>query len=105
MDKDWRTIFRFALLGLASAAVVMMMQFAADSSSPNYSLVAAGVLLCPASLLLAPVFVWFFEAAEVGTVGFYVLWAVVGLANAGIYTLIGAAYVGLRKKPEGPAAS
>ena len=105
MDKDWRTILRFALLGFAISAIVALMEFLPDSGSSDYSLTAVMILLCPASLLAAPLFAWFFEAAERGTALFFVLWFFVGLANAVLYALVGAAYVGLRKKPEGPAAS
>jgi hypothetical protein len=63
------------------------------------------IVLCPASLLLAPLFASFFEAAEPGTAVFYVLWFLAGLANAALYAIAAAAYVGLRKKPEGPATS
>jgi hypothetical protein len=105
MDKDWRTILRFAAVGLVSAALVMAVQFLPNSSFPNYSLMAVSILLCPASLLAAPLFAWFFEAAEVGTGLFYVLWAFTVLANGAMYAVVGAAYVGLRKKREGPAAS
>jgi hypothetical protein len=50
-------------------------------------------------------FASFFEAAEPGTAGFYVLWFLAGLANAALYAIARAAHVGLRKKPEGPATS
>src|SRR5712692_2462451 len=105
MSKDWRTILRFAAMSFAIAAPVAVLQVVPDSSSTNYSLTAVSILLCPASLLLAPLFAWFFEAAEVGTPGFYILWLFVGLTNAAVYAVIGAAYVGLRKKPEGPTSA
>jgi len=40
---------------------------------------------------------------EIGSEGFYPLWSVVALMNAVLYAIIAAAYVGLRKKREGPA--
>jgi hypothetical protein len=105
MDKDWRTILRFAILGFGVTIVAVGVQFLPDSSSSNYSLSAVMIVLCPASLLLAPAFALFFEAAEPGTAVFYGLWLLVGLANAAIYSIVAVAYVGLRKKPEGPATS
>jgi hypothetical protein len=69
--------------------------------SSEISALAVTFLLCPAALLCAPLFAWAFEAAEAGTSGFYVLWAFVAIVNAVLYALIGAAYVGLRKKPGG----
>jgi len=103
MDKDWRTILRFAALGFGAAAAAAATQFVPVSWPENYSLGAIAIVICPASLLLAPVFVSFFEAAETGTAGFYVLWMLVGLVNAALYAIAAAAYIGLRKKPERPA--
>ena len=105
MDKEWRTIFRFSALGFGITAVAGALQFLSNSSPSNYSLSAVMIVLCPASLLLAPVFAWFFEAAAPGNAVFYALWFLVGLANAALYAIAAAAYVGLRKKPGGPATS
>jgi hypothetical protein len=66
MNKDWRAILRFAVAGLAITVVVVALQVVMVSSSPNYSLGAVIIVLCPASLLFMPWFVSFFEAAEVG---------------------------------------
>ena len=87
---------RFALVGLALGVVGSASSLASDMST-----VAITFLLCPAALLCAPLFAWAFEAAEVGTPGFYVLWVLVALINAVLYAIIGAAYVGLRQKPGG----
>src|SRR6266404_4731211 len=105
MSNDWRIILRFAALGLATSALYLAYQVLLDSSVRNFSSEAVFIVLCPASLLFAPLFAWFFEAAEVGTALFYVLWSFVGLTNALLYAFVGAAYVGLRKKPQGPSAS
>ncbi len=96
LSADWRTIVRFALAGLALGVVG-----SASSVASAISTSAVALLLCPAALLCAPLFAWGFEAAETGTSGFYLLWAFVALVNAVLYALIGAAYVGLRKKPRG----
>ena len=105
MSNDWRIILRFAVLGLAATALYLAYQVLIGSSSLNNSSEAVFIVLCPASLLFAPLFAGFFEAAAVGTSLFYVLWSFVGLINAVLYAFVGAAYVGLRKKTKGPAAS
>jgi hypothetical protein len=96
LSKDWRTIMRFALVGFALGVVG-----SASSLTSDMSTVAVSFLLCPAALLCAPLFAWAFEAAEAGTSGFYLLWTLVAVINAVLYALIGAAFVGLRKKPGG----
>src|ERR1700693_4327696 len=67
MSNDWRIILRFAALGLATTALYLAYQVLTDSSSRNNSSDAVFIVLCPASVLLSPLFAWFFEAAEVGT--------------------------------------
>jgi hypothetical protein len=96
LSKDWRTIMRFALAGFALGVVG-----SASSLTSYMSTIAVTFLLCPAALLCAPLFAWAFEAAEAGTLLFYLLWALVAVINAVLYALIGAAFVGLRKKPGG----
>jgi hypothetical protein len=105
MSKDWRIILRFALLGFGIGTVFAAQQALIDSGTPNLSMDAVLIVLCPVSLLFMPLSVYFFEAAEIGAPGFYVLWALIALANAALYTVIGAAYVGIRKKREGGAAN
>jgi hypothetical protein len=58
------------------------------------------MVLCPPVLLTFPLL-----DVEIGTGGFYVLWMVVALLNAGLYATIGGAYVGLRKKADRSASS
>jgi hypothetical protein len=104
MSKDWRIILRFAVVGLVISAAFAAYQGVIDSKASTLSVSAGFIVLCPVSLLFTPLFVWFFEAAEAGTPGFYLIWTLIGLANAALYAVIGAAYVGVRKKPEGDAA-
>jgi hypothetical protein len=52
-----------------------------------------------------PLFAMAFEAFEFGTPGFYLGWGLVALINAVLYLLIGAAYVGLLKKPDSKRTS
>jgi len=54
------------------------------------------MVLCPPSFLTIPLM-----DVEIGSEGFYPLWSVVALMNAVLYAIIGAPYVGLRKKREG----
>ena len=96
MSSEWKTILRFSLagffLGLVGGAGMLV-------PNSDFRLVAASVIVCPASLLAIPFSSWLFEAAEVGTVGFCVLWIAVAITNEIIYTLIGAIWVGLRQQP------
>ena len=54
----------------------------------------ATLLLCPGSFLFALA-----GDIEPQTTGFAMMWLIIGLINCAVYTAIGAAYVGLRKKP------
>ena len=93
LNSDWRIIIRFALAGF-----VIGFAGGASAESSDPSVAAVTFLLCPAALLCAPLFATAFEAAAAGTSLFWVLWTLVALINAVLYTLIGAAYVGLRGK-------
>ena len=100
--KDWRTILQFAVLGLVVAAAFFGFF---ETDPPPGSPVAlwaggAALLLCPGSLL----FVLAFDI-EPQTTGFTVMWLIIGLINCGVYAVIGAAYVGLRKRRDGSATS
>ncbi len=101
MSKDWRAILRFAVVGLVVTAGSVAYQVLRDSSPPpppNIPLLLTFMVLCPPSFLTIPLM-----DVEIGSEGFYPLWSVVALMNAVLYAIIGAAYVGLRKKREGPA--
>jgi hypothetical protein len=103
MSKDWRTIVRFAFMGAAITAVCVAYQVLTDSSPPSprdMPLLLIFMILCPGSFLTIPLI-----DIETGTGGFYVLWTFVALIDAALYALVGAAYVGLRKKPEGDTTS
>jgi hypothetical protein len=99
MSKDRRMVLRFAAVGFGIAVLFFGFQMLIEPSPwsrLNNILSAIFMILCPPVLLLFNV--------EVGIGGFYVLWMVVALSNAAVYAVIGAAYVGLRKKREGPAS-
>jgi hypothetical protein len=102
MSKDWRIILRFSLLGLAIATVFF--GFSEMDPTPG-SLVAiwmgvAAIFLCPGSLLFVTAI-----DIEPQTTGFTIMWLIIGLINCALYAAVGAAFVGLRKKRDGPATS
>jgi len=98
MTWDWRTIFRFALLGLAIASVSFGISEA--DSTPGSSVAiwigVATIILCPGSLF----FVTNFDIEPQPT-GFAVMRLIIGLINFAVYAVIGVVYVGLRKKRDG----
>src|SRR6266849_8014944 len=103
MSKDWRTILGFTAVGLGITVAFVAYQVLTDSSPPpppNIPLLLIFMVLCPPSFLTIPLI-----DVEIGSEGFYPLWSVVALMNAVLYAIVGAAYVGLRKRREGPAAS
>jgi len=105
LSKDWQTILRFVALGVAVSVLFAGYELVDHSSPSNPTVYATLMLLCPASLLFAPLFAQFFEAAEPGAPLFYILWACIALANGALYALVGAAYVGMEKKQDGHASS
>ena len=103
MSKDRQTIFRFAVVGFGVAVVWLVCHMLANPSqwsALNNALSVMFIISCPPVLLTFPLI-----DAEIGTVGTYLVWTVVALLNAALYAAIGSAYVGLRKKREGGAAS
>jgi uncharacterized membrane protein SirB2 len=102
MSRDWRIIFRFALLSLAIAAVFFGISEADPSPGSSVAIWAgvATMILCPGSLLFVTAF-----DIEPQTTGSAAMWLIIGLINSAVYAVIGAAYVGLRKKRDGSATS
>ena len=73
------------MFGFAITAVFVSYQLLTDLQSPisrNSLLMIVLVILCPPSLLSVA------ADPEVGTNGFYALWAVIALMNAGLYATI-----------------
>ena len=92
MSKDWRTILKFVAVGVTLAMVAMGYVAVWDSAHLEVNMDFL-LVLCPAGFFLGLLT----EASGSP----YVLWSLAVLANAATYALIGAAYVGLRKKPDG----
>jgi hypothetical protein len=99
MNKDWRTILLFAVVGFGISAACVLWQVLTDSSPPHPDvlILMIFILLCPPSLLTAPLI-----DVDIGTPGFYQMWVIVGIANAALYAIVGALYVGLTKKSKTP---
>ena len=81
----FRRLFSAARFGFAVTAIFVCYQLLTDSQSPvsrKPLLMIVFVVLCPPSLLSVA-----FDP-ELGTKGFYAVWTVVGLMNAGLYATI-----------------
>lgn len=97
MSKDGFTIFRFAAVGFGIAALFVFLQVLMDPLPPGNSLslwvTGTFMILCPPSWLTIPLI-----DVETGTSGFYGMWVVLALLNAGLYAVVGSAYVRMRQK-------
>jgi hypothetical protein len=92
MSKQWRLIAVCAMLGLAVAAMIFLY---INLSGEFYADLYTGfAIICPPSLLCFP-----FSEVMKHKAGFYAIWLLIGLANAGLYAIIGAAIAGQRWKP------
>jgi Fe2+ transport system protein B len=95
MNKDRRTPFRFAAVGLGIPAVWVVYQMLVNPSpwsALNSLLSVIFVILCPPCLLTFPLI-----DVEIGDGGSYVIWMVVALLNAALYSGLGSAYLCMRK--------
>lgn len=91
MDKDWKLITRVAVFGLVvTGLIAAYINFSGIFDADLYT---AFVILCPPVLLSIP----FGEVMKDKGVA-YVIWPLIGLLNSGLYAVVGAAVVGLRKK-------
>ena len=92
MDKEWRLITSLAVFGLVVAALILLyLNLVGEFDATLYT---AFAILCPPSLLCIP-----FSEAMKDKGSFYVIWSLIGITNSGLYAVIGAAVVGLRKRP------
>ena len=97
MQKPWRTILGFALLGLAIAGACYAYGALADYTNPmtgrEAALVLASVIVCPPQLFFAACL----DCEVIGWGGF-IMYSIIGVLNAGLYAAIGAKVVHQRKK-------
>ena len=92
----------FAAIGFVITAVIWAYSELTDSSSPrplNFPLWTAFVILCPPSLLSAPLI-----DVEPGSTGFTTLWLVIGFVNSVLYAVIGMVVGRFRWKPDNQTA-
>lgn len=81
----FRRFFRASRFGFAIAAAFACYQLLTDSQSPisrNSLLMLVFIVLCPPSLISVA-----FDP-EIGTKGFYAIWTMICLMNAGLYATI-----------------
>jgi hypothetical protein len=90
VNKEWRLITGFAVFGLVVAAFFFIL--IGVLGIVDGTLYTAMVVLCPASLLSIP-----FSEAMKDKSGFYSICSLIVFLNSGLYAVIGAAVVGLRR--------
>lgn len=95
--KRRRLTIGLAIVGFLVATVIWAYSELTDSSAPHFNLAlwTAFIVLCPPSLLSAPLI-----DVEPGSSGFTMMWLVIGLVNSGLYGAIGMVFGKLRWKPE-----
>ena len=101
MWARWKTIFGFALLGLAIAAICYAYAAFYDYAKPmnglRFAATAISLILCPPQLLFAACI----DCEAIGRGGF-IMYSIIGVLNAALYAAIGSVVVGLRKKSDRP---
>jgi hypothetical protein len=90
VERSWRVITGFAVFGLFVAVLIFL--YLNRSREFDANLYTAFAILCPPSLLCLP----FSEAMKDNGI-FYAVWSLIGITNSGLYAVIGALVVGLRK--------
>jgi hypothetical protein len=97
MRKPWKTIVGCALLGLAMAALSYAYAAFYDYTKPmngrDLAAMAVSVILCPTQLIFA----FCIDCEVIGWDGL-IMYSIIGVLNAALYSVIGAVVVGLRKK-------
>lgn len=95
--KRRRLTISLAVIGFVVAVVIWAYSELTDSSPPhfNFLLWTAFIVLCPPSLLSAPLI-----DVEPGSAGFTAMWLVIGLVNSGLYAVIGMILGKFRWKPD-----
>ena len=99
--KRRRLTISLAIVGFLIAAAIWGYSELTDSSGGafNVPLWAAFTILCPPSLLSAPLI-----DVEPGSTDYAVVWLVIGLVNSGLYAVIGTLVGRFRWKPDNDTA-
>lgn len=96
MRKPWKTIVGFAFLGLAIAGACYAHAAFDDYTKPMNGLRSAvetvSLILCPPQLL----FIFCIDCEVIGWDGF-IMYSMIGVLNAALYSVVGALVVGMRK--------
>jgi hypothetical protein len=94
MRKPWKIIVGFALIGLAIAGACYAFAVFHDYTKPMNGLestaVTVSLILCPPQLL----FTFCIDCEAIGWDGF-IMYSIIGVLNAALYSVIGALVVGL----------
>jgi hypothetical protein len=101
VSKDWRTILRFEILGLAITAFFFMfdrVDFFTKSWIEGWIFLAS-LVACPGYFL----FVAYVAGGEVPVSDSALAWSIIGLFNSAYYATLGIVYIDMRK-PRGSAA-
>ena len=99
MNKRWKTIVGFALLGLVIAAISYAYAASYDYAKPmnglRFATMIVSLILCPPQLLFAACI----DCEVIGRGGF-IMYSIIGALNAVLYAAIGFVVAGLRKKSD-----
>ena len=91
--KQWRLIIGCGMLGFAvTVLIVLYICLLGEFDGKLYS---AFVVLCPPSLAVIPL-----SDTMKEKMSSFAVWSLIGLSNAGLYSVIGAAVAGLLWKPD-----
>jgi hypothetical protein len=101
VNKPWKTIVGFALLGLAIAALCYAYAASYDYTKPtngfDLALMVVSAILCPAQLFFA----FCIDCEVFGWDGF-VMYSIIGVLNMAIYAVVGGIVVSLQKDKNPP---
>jgi hypothetical protein len=96
VHKPWKTILRFAVLGLTLAGASYLYAAFDDYTKPmgglRFTLTTLSVIVCPAQLFFA----FCIDCEATGWDGF-IMYSIIGALNMTLYALVGCAVVLLRK--------
>jgi hypothetical protein len=103
MGKPWKTILRFAFLGLTLAAACylysVIFAYTLAMNALTTVLTIISVVLCPPQLLFATCI----DCSALGREGF-IMWAIIGIGNTLLYAVLGGAVVVMRMGTKSPGS-